>query len=112
MDFKRMKFSDEAQTKSAAIAEQLGREIHVFKSSAKSPSSSHVVSATATAEELEDDFYDLTPEDYYQLMSHKAGDQSQILKTQKIREEEAAARRARITKVAMYAWQVGSICWK
>ncbi|XP_010907763.1 plant UBX domain-containing protein 1 [Elaeis guineensis] len=103
MDFKRMKLSDsmaagadEAQTKLAAIAEELGREIRVFKSSENSLAS-HVASATSTAEEVEDNFYDLTPEDYYQLMSDKAGVQSQILKTRKTREAEASARRARIT---------------
>ncbi|XP_038984278.1 plant UBX domain-containing protein 1-like [Phoenix dactylifera] len=103
MEFKRMKLSDsaaaaagEAQTKLAAIAVELGREIHVFKSSANALAS-HVVSATSTEEELEDNFYDLTPEDYYQLMSDKARVQSQILKTQKTQEAEAAARRAQIT---------------
>lgn len=35
--------------------------------------STYIICLNFAAEELEDDFYDLTPEDYYQLMSDKAG---------------------------------------
>eukprot|EP00249_Psilotum_nudum_P009805 c22164_g2_i1 orf=160-1050(+) len=50
-------------------------------------------------EEEPDDFYDLTPSDYARLMANKKEDI--FLKTRKIRDEEAAARRALITTAIM-----------
>ncbi|KAJ0976967.1 hypothetical protein J5N97_012441 [Dioscorea zingiberensis] len=89
----------QSQAKLAAIAEELGREIRVLTNSALSPASNEV-SASSNADEP-DDFYEFTPEDYYRIMSDRLGAQSQVLKTRKIREAEAAARRAKITKAVI-----------
>ncbi|KAF3337952.1 tether containing UBX domain for GLUT4 [Carex littledalei] len=87
-----------SQDQLSAVAEELGHEICVFTSSSGSVGPSGLPIST----EVEpDDFYDLTPEDFYRLMGDRIGAQSQVLKTRKIREAEAAARRARITKAVI-----------
>ncbi|KAJ1375925.1 UBX domain [Sesbania bispinosa] len=84
-----------AKAKLAAIKEKFGREIHVFETSALSPSSN---AASSNGEET-DDFYEFTAEDYYRLMATKKEDK--FLKTRKIREAEEASRRSRITKAVI-----------
>ncbi|XP_020260231.1 plant UBX domain-containing protein 1-like [Asparagus officinalis] len=106
MAFKRMKLMDpidESKSKAqhAAVAEELGREIRVFKSPSVSISPESSASSNVSAAEETDDFYDLTPEDYYHMTSNKIGAQSQVLKTRKIREAEAAARREKLTKATI-----------
>ncbi|KAG0448921.1 hypothetical protein HPP92_027614 [Vanilla planifolia] len=78
------------------VVHELGHEIRVFTNAAISGSSNE---ASSPPKDEPDDFYDFTPEDYYRIVANKLGAQSQILKTSKMREAEAAARRARITKV-------------
>ncbi|KAJ4761898.1 Plant UBX domain-containing protein 1 [Rhynchospora pubera] len=89
---------DISQDQLSAVAEELGHEICVFMSSSASTGQTGLPSSN---EEEPDDFYDLTPEDYYRLMGNKIGAQSEMLKTRKIREAEAAARRARYTKAVV-----------
>ncbi|XP_010930043.1 plant UBX domain-containing protein 1 [Elaeis guineensis] len=89
---------EQAKVKLLAVAEELGHEIRVFTNSATSAASKEM---SASSNEEPDDFYDLTPEDYYQIMSDRIGAQSQVLKTRKMREAEAEARRARITKAVI-----------
>ncbi|OVA20477.1 UBX [Macleaya cordata] len=85
-----------AKAKLAAIAERLGREIRVFETSTTSSTSEKV---STNEEEVTDDFYEFTAEDYYRTLSKKKNDT--FLKTRKIREAEEAARRARITKAVI-----------
>ncbi|KAJ1432720.1 Ubiquitin-like domain superfamily [Sesbania bispinosa] len=84
-----------AKAKLAAMKEKFGREIHVFETSALSPSSN---AASSNGEET-DDFYEFTAEDYYRLMATKKEDK--FLKTRKIREAEEATHRSRITKAVI-----------
>ncbi|XP_039117535.1 plant UBX domain-containing protein 1 isoform X2 [Dioscorea cayenensis subsp. rotundata] len=88
----------EAQVKLAAAAEELGREICVFTNPAFFQASNE---ASASSNDETEDFYEFTPEDYYRIVSDRLGAQSQVLKTRKIREAEAAARRAKITKAVV-----------
>eukprot|EP00249_Psilotum_nudum_P009806 c22164_g2_i2 orf=160-912(+) len=94
---------DPAQARAmlATMADRLGREIHVYFSSrvAVAPSEESQAEPTRPIEEEPDDFYDLTPSDYARLMANKKEDI--FLKTRKIRDEEAAARRALITTAIM-----------
>uniref|UniRef100_A0A1D1YU07 Tether containing UBX domain for GLUT4 n=1 Tax=Anthurium amnicola TaxID=1678845 RepID=A0A1D1YU07_9ARAE len=90
--------ADKAKAKLTAVAEEIGRQIRVFTIPTTSPTA-HEPSAASTSqneEEPDDEFYEFTPDDYYRIMSAKMGDM--FLKTRKIRDAEAAARRARITK--------------
>ncbi|KAJ6841465.1 plant UBX domain-containing protein 1 isoform X1 [Iris pallida] len=87
--------AEEKKAKLAAVAEELGHEIRVFRNPASSQTSNE---APACSNEESDDFYDFTAEDYYCMISGKLGAQAQVLKTRKTREAEAAARRAKITK--------------
>ncbi|XP_043724798.1 plant UBX domain-containing protein 1-like [Telopea speciosissima] len=80
-----------AKTKLAAVAEELGREIRVFETSATSLNESATM--TLNDDESEDEF---TAEDYFRILATKKEDK--FLKTRKIREAEEAARRSRITK--------------
>nr|CAD1837088.1 unnamed protein product [Ananas comosus var. bracteatus] len=89
--------AEEAKDRLLAISEELGREIRVFMNSPNSAAPNE----TPPHDEEPDDFYDFTPEDYFRLMGDRIGAQSQVLKTRKIREAEAAARRARITKAVI-----------
>ncbi|XP_038978656.1 plant UBX domain-containing protein 1-like isoform X1 [Phoenix dactylifera] len=90
--------AEQAKAKLLAVAEELGHEIRIFTNSANSAASKEI---SASSSEEPDHFYDLTPEDYYRIMSDRIRAQSQILKTRKMREAEAAARRARITKAVI-----------
>ncbi|XP_020596957.1 plant UBX domain-containing protein 1 isoform X2 [Phalaenopsis equestris] len=89
---------ESAKAKLLSIANELGHEIRVFTNTATSGSSNEV---SAPPDDEPDDFYDFTPEDYYRIISDKLGAQSHILKTRKIREAEAAARKARVTKAVI-----------
>ncbi|KAG0447953.1 hypothetical protein HPP92_028066 [Vanilla planifolia] len=86
---------ESAKAKFFSVVHELGHEIRVFTNAAISGSSNE---ASSPPKDEPDDFYDFTPEDYYRIVANKLGAQSQILKTSKMREAEAAARRARITK--------------
>ncbi|KMZ72758.1 Tether containing UBX domain for GLUT4 [Zostera marina] len=103
MYFKRRKVSncansmDSAKLKLTAISEALGREIRVFKSSLCSTDESPATLTTQSV--VSDAFYEFTSDDYYRVMANKIGDQ--FLKTRKIREREAAARRSRITRAVI-----------
>ncbi|PIA51386.1 hypothetical protein AQUCO_01100305v1 [Aquilegia coerulea] len=84
--------AEAAKARLAAISEKLGREIRVFMTSSPSQVSEKVTNEP-------DDFYELTPEDYFRVLSIKKEDK--LLKTRKIREAEQAARRSRITKATI-----------
>ncbi|XP_028554174.1 plant UBX domain-containing protein 1 isoform X2 [Dendrobium catenatum] len=86
------------EAKLLSFANELGREIRVFTNTATSCSSDEI---SAPPNDEPDDFYDFTPEDYYHIIGDKLGAQSQILKTRKMREAEAAARKARVTKAVI-----------
>ncbi|XP_062225965.1 plant UBX domain-containing protein 1-like isoform X2 [Phragmites australis] len=81
-----------------AVREELGHEIRVFLRTvfeaipSKLPSANH---------EEDDDFYELQPADYFNLILNRMAEQSKMLKTRKMREAELAARRAKITKAVM-----------
>lgn len=87
-----------AKAKLLYVANELGHEIRVFINTATSGSSN---GTSALPNDEPDDFYDFTPEDYYRSIANKLGAQSQVLKTRKIREAEAVARRARVTKAVI-----------
>ena len=86
--------ADLAMAKLKAAKEKYGREIRVFETVTTSQEPSEVAKNEET-----DEFYEFTPEDYYRLMSTKKEDK--YLKTRKIREAEAAARRSRFTKAVI-----------
>ncbi|WOK94512.1 hypothetical protein Cni_G03216 [Canna indica] len=98
-NFKRRRISKSVETEIAqvhakldSVAAELGHEIRVFLANSQT-----IQAEPASSDEDEaDDFYDLSAEDYYRLMSLKAD--SQILKTQKMREAEAAAHREKLIK--------------
>ncbi|CAH8361038.1 unnamed protein product [Eruca vesicaria subsp. sativa] len=87
--------SSSSQAMIAGIREKYGREIRVFETS----SISQRPSQASVAEEESDEFYELTPTDYYRLVASKKEDKS--LKTRKLREAEEAARRAKMTKAVI-----------
>ncbi|XP_058098370.1 plant UBX domain-containing protein 1 [Magnolia sinica] len=91
--------SMEDEAKLAAVAEELGREVRVFTTSAASPTSDKAGPSSISDAEEPDDFYEFTPEDYYRMLASKKEDK--YLKTRKIREAEEAARRSRITKAVI-----------
>ncbi|XP_052729485.1 plant UBX domain-containing protein 1 isoform X7 [Vigna angularis] len=91
------KFSTDMDTEAAtkqikldALKERAGREIRVFETYVSSSSNS------ALSNEVTDDFYEFTAEDYHRLLAAKKEDK--FLKTRKIREAEEAARRSEMTK--------------
>nr|GMC62058.1 plant UBX domain-containing protein 1 [Ipomoea batatas] len=86
--------AESAKAQLAAAKEKFGREIRVFSTITNSPSSSDV-----SNNEVSDDFYEFTAEDYYRILATKKEDK--YLKTKKIREAEEAARRSKITKVVI-----------
>lgn len=87
----------DAQALLRKVSENLGREIFIFKSRAALATEDMNLSGSRGKEEEEpDDFYEFTVEDYARMMGNKK--QEVFLKTKKIRDAEAAARRARITK--------------
>ncbi|XP_059294291.1 plant UBX domain-containing protein 1 isoform X1 [Lycium ferocissimum] len=83
---------ESAKMKLAAAKEKFGREIRVFETA---PASSTASDVSSNVSEEPEDFYEFTPEDYYRLLGTKK--EEKHLKTKKIREEEEAARKARIT---------------
>lgn len=105
MAFKKMRVADSiadgrSKTMHAAIAKELGQAIRLFRTS---PGSSPSCLSTSTSNTDEpDDFYDLTPEDYYNIMSSQRRSQGQVLKTRVIREAEGRARRANITRATIH----------
>ncbi|XP_038978125.1 plant UBX domain-containing protein 1-like [Phoenix dactylifera] len=56
------------RAKLLAVAEELGHEIRIFTNSANSAASKEI---SASSSEEPDHFYDLTPEDYYRIMSDR-----------------------------------------
>ncbi|XP_052729482.1 plant UBX domain-containing protein 1 isoform X3 [Vigna angularis] len=94
------KFSTDMDTEAAtkqikldALKERAGREIRVFETYVSSSSNS------ALSNEVTDDFYEFTAEDYHRLLAaKKEGNDDKFLKTRKIREAEEAARRSEMTK--------------
>ncbi|RHN63985.1 hypothetical protein MtrunA17_Chr4g0064241 [Medicago truncatula] len=92
--------------------ERFGREIHVFETSSLSPSQNSTTNKGNSKLALTvfkpsdkrafiisnetDEFYELTDNDYYKLLSTKKEDK--VLKTRNLREAEVAACRPRITK--------------
>ncbi|XP_068487370.1 plant UBX domain-containing protein 1 isoform X3 [Phaseolus vulgaris] len=91
------KFSTDMDTEAAtkqikldALKERVGREICVFETFVSSSSNA------ALSNELTDDFYEFTAEDYHRILAAKKEDK--FLKTRKIREAEEAARRSEMTK--------------
>ncbi|KAL6838908.1 hypothetical protein ACP4OV_031344 [Aristida adscensionis] len=87
-----------ATDKLKAVAEELGHEIRVFSSTTFNAIPSKLPSAN---DEEDDDFYELQPADYFNLIANRMGEQSKMLKTRKMREAEIAAQRAKITKAVM-----------
>lgn len=80
-----------------AVAEHLGREISVSICQAAILKNDGVVTGSAQIQEEEsDDFYEFTEQDYARMLASKKTEVH--LKTKKIRDAEAASRRARITK--------------
>nr|CAB3487438.1 unnamed protein product [Digitaria exilis] len=51
--------------------------------------------------EEDDEFYELQPADYFNLISNRIAEQSKMLKTRKMREAELAAQRAKRTNAVM-----------
>ncbi|KAG2261396.1 hypothetical protein Bca4012_013855 [Brassica carinata] len=90
-----MEASSSSKAKIAGVREKYGREIRVFETS----SISQRPSQASLAQEESDEFYELTPTDYYRLVASKKEDKS--LKTRKLREAEEAARRAKLTKAVI-----------
>eukprot|EP00268_Persea_americana_P000716 TRINITY_DN10216_c1_g2_i1.p1 TRINITY_DN10216_c1_g2~~TRINITY_DN10216_c1_g2_i1.p1 ORF type:complete len:197 (-),score=27.74 TRINITY_DN10216_c1_g2_i1:128-718(-) len=89
--------ADKTQAKIMALAKELGREIHLFPSSA-TPSNKSLSTLTSHSSESED-FYDFTNEDYYRVLKHRK--EERFLKTRKIREAEEAELRSKITKAVI-----------
>ncbi|XP_025824035.1 plant UBX domain-containing protein 1 isoform X2 [Panicum hallii] len=85
-----------AADKLKAVGEELGHQIRVFSSEKFALQPNKLPSA-----EEDDDFYELQPADYFNLVSNRMAEQSKMLKTRKIREAELAAQRAKITKAVM-----------
>ncbi|XP_074309588.1 plant UBX domain-containing protein 1 isoform X2 [Silene latifolia] len=86
---------ESANAKLEAAKQNYGRDIRVFETMKVSQPAPTAVSTT----EETDEFFEFTPEDYYRLMAGKKEDK--YLKTKKIREAEAMARRSRITKAVI-----------
>ncbi|XP_048591344.1 plant UBX domain-containing protein 1 isoform X4 [Brassica napus] len=86
--------SSSSQEVAGGIREKYGREIRVFETSSISQRPSQ-----ASVAQESDEFYELTPTDYYRLVASKKEDKS--LKTRKLREAEEAARRAKLTKAVI-----------
>lgn len=87
----------QAQALLREMADKLGREINIFMSSAAIATADASLPGSAPKHEEEpDDFYEFTMEDYARTMANRK--EEIFLKTRKVREAEAAARRARVTK--------------
>ncbi|KAK4367393.1 hypothetical protein RND71_011185 [Anisodus tanguticus] len=104
---------ESATAKLAAAKEKFGCEIRVFETA---PASSAAPDVSSNVSEEPEDFYEFTPEDYYRLLGTKKEgvglfydaaysnwcceiSTEKHLKTKKIREEEEAAHRSRITAI-------------
>ncbi|KAL5213980.1 hypothetical protein ABZP36_003132 [Zizania latifolia] len=90
--------SQKPTDKLKALTDEFGREIRVFSSTSIEPMTSKL---PASDQEEDDAFYELQPADYFNLISNRIGEQSNILKTRKMREAEIAAQRAKRTKAVM-----------
>ncbi|KAG6490945.1 hypothetical protein ZIOFF_052277 [Zingiber officinale] len=90
--------AEQAKAKLLAVEKELGHAIRVFTNAASSAKPDEV---SPSSTEEPDEFYEFTPDDYYRIMSDRIGAQSQILKTRKMREADAAALKAKITKAVI-----------
>uniref|UniRef100_A0A0E0KS18 UBX domain-containing protein n=1 Tax=Oryza punctata TaxID=4537 RepID=A0A0E0KS18_ORYPU len=100
--------SGKSQDKLKALAYEYGHEFRVFSSATFESMTSNLPAAD---QEEDDDFYELQPADYFNLVSNRIGalsktmnltaEQSKVLKTRKMREAELAAQRAKIKKAVM-----------
>ncbi|KAK2397393.1 Plant UBX domain-containing protein 1 [Trifolium repens] len=79
----------------AEMHEKFGQEIRVFETLSLSASPN----AAENKEEEPEEFYEFTAEDYYKILATKKDDK--FLKTRKLREADAAARRSRMTKAGI-----------
>ncbi|OAY45763.1 hypothetical protein MANES_07G089400v8 [Manihot esculenta] len=86
--------AEAAKAKLAAVKEKVGRDVHVFETSALASSTNQVSDG-----EESDDFYEFTAEDYHRILAARKEDK--YLKTKKIRDAEEAAHRSRITKAVI-----------
>ncbi|KAG8065035.1 hypothetical protein GUJ93_ZPchr0004g38920 [Zizania palustris] len=91
--------SQQTTDKLKALTDEFGREFRVFSNTSFEPISSKL--PASDQEEEDDAFYELQPADYFNLISNRIGEQSNILKTRKMREAEIAAQRAKRTKAVM-----------
>uniref|UniRef100_A0A0D9W6E1 UBX domain-containing protein n=1 Tax=Leersia perrieri TaxID=77586 RepID=A0A0D9W6E1_9ORYZ len=87
-----------SQDKLKALAYEYGHEFQVFSSATFESTTSKLPPAD---QEEDDDFYELHPADYFNLVSNRIGEQSKVLKTRKMREAELVAQRAKIKKAVM-----------
>ncbi|CAM6089313.1 unnamed protein product [Calypogeia fissa] len=83
----------------SAVAATVGREVHVFVSPAAVPPTDEGPSASLQTDEEPDEFYEFTVEDYARTQGYRK--QDIFLKTRKIRDEEDAAKQARMTKAVI-----------
>ncbi|XP_062185550.1 plant UBX domain-containing protein 1-like isoform X2 [Phragmites australis] len=90
--------AERAADKLKAVSQELGHEIRVFSSTTFAAVPNNLPSAK---HEEDDDFYELKPADYFNLISNRMAEQSKMLQTRKMREAELAAQRAKITKAVM-----------
>ncbi|XP_024518664.1 plant UBX domain-containing protein 1 [Selaginella moellendorffii] len=81
----------------AAVRSLIGRDLRVFVNPAALEAP--IQHATGKEEAESDEFYELTPEDYARLVSKKR--EERFLKTAKIRDAEAAARRSKFAKATL-----------
>ncbi|XP_006653542.1 plant UBX domain-containing protein 1 isoform X2 [Oryza brachyantha] len=87
-----------SQDKLKALAYEYGHEFRIFSSATFESTTSNLPAAD---QEEDDDFYELQPADYFNLVSNRLAEQSKVLKTRKMREAELAAQRAKIKKTVM-----------
>lgn len=87
---------EEVDAKLAAAREKLGREILVYQtSSSLSPTSQYDTEES----DDDDDFYELTAEDYYRISAAHKEDNKILMKIQRIREAEEVAAAATTIRV-------------
>ncbi|KAK3144436.1 hypothetical protein QOZ80_4AG0313000 [Eleusine coracana subsp. coracana] len=87
-----------AADKLKAVAQELGHEVRIFSSEKFAAIPNKLPGAD---QEEDDEFYELQPADYFNLISNRMAEQSKMLKTRKMREAELAAQRAKRTKAVM-----------
>ncbi|EFJ18566.1 hypothetical protein SELMODRAFT_444515 [Selaginella moellendorffii] len=84
----------------AAVRSLIGRDLRVFVNPAALEAPIQHATGKGERKEAEsDEFYELTPEDYARLVSKKR--EERFLKTAKIRDAEAAARRSKFAKATL-----------